>query len=294
MTPTIVIIALLGYFALLLGISWLASRRHSGNSAFFSGGRQAPWPLVAIATIGAAISGVTFVSVPGMVGAKSYSYLQMTLGFIAGYAVIAWVLLPLFYRLKLVSIYGYLKDRFGGNTYKTGAWFFFLSKMSGAAVRFFVVCLVLQTLVFQPLQLPFEVAVVASIALIWVVTARGGVTSVIWVDVLRSLCLVLSVILCIVFIAKSLGLSLGDLPSVISSHHTSRVWFFDDFSSSLWFGKQFVAGMFMAIAMTGLDQDMMQRSLACTDANSSRKNMMVGGIAQAFVIAAFLLLGTML
>ena len=294
MQPTVVVITLLSYFALLLIISWAATRGKAGNSSFFSGGRKAPWPLVAIATVGAAISGVTFVSVPGMVGAKGYSYLQMTLGFIAGYVVIAWVLLPLFYRLRLVSIYGYLKDRFGMKTYKTGAWFFFLSKMSGAAVRFFVVCLVLQTLVFEPLRLPFEVAVVASILLIWVVTARGGVTSVIWVDVLRSLCLVLSVILCIFFIAKSLGLSLGDLPQVIMDHRTSKAWFFDEPASPLWFGKQFLAGMFMVIAMTGLDQDMMQRSLACADASSSRKNMIVGGVVQSFVIAAFLLLGTML
>ena len=178
MTPTIVIITIAAYFALLMVISWFASRG-SNNSTFFNGNRQAPWGLVAFAMIGAAISGVTFISVPGMVAAKGYSYLQMVLGFIVGYFAIAFVLVPIFYRRNLISIYGYLEDRFGKSTYHTGAWFFFVSKMLGAAVRFYVVCVVLQSMVFGPLGIPFAITVVVSILLIWIYTVQGGVKTLI-------------------------------------------------------------------------------------------------------------------
>ncbi len=177
MSPITVIITVACYFALLLGVSWLSSRgsRGADNASFFTGSRKAPWPVVAFAMIGAAISGVTFISVPGMVAAKSYSYLQMVLGFIVGYAVISMVLVPVFYRQGLVSIYGYLDSRFGKASYRSGAWIFFISKMLGASVRFFVVCAVLQILVFTPLGIPFAVNVMLTIALIWLYTVRGGV-----------------------------------------------------------------------------------------------------------------------
>lgn len=176
MSPITVIITVACYFALLLGVSWLSSRgsRGADNASFFTGSRKAPWPVVAFAMIGAAISGVTFISVPGMVAAKSYSYLQMVLGFIVGYAVISMVLVPVFYRQGLVSIYGYLDSRFGKASYRSGAWIFFISKMLGASVRFFVVCAVLQILVFTPLGIPFAVNVMLTIALIWLYTVRGG------------------------------------------------------------------------------------------------------------------------
>ena len=289
----IVIITIIGYFLLLMGISWFASRG-SDNSTFFTGNRKTPWPVVAFAMIGAAISGVTFISVPGMVAAKGYAYLQMVLGFIVGYFVIAFVLVPMFYKRNLISIYGYLEQRFGRSTCRSGAWFFFLSKMLGAAVRFFVVCAVLQMLVFSPLHIPFIFNVIVTIALIWLYTVQGGVKTLIWTDTLKSFCLIMSVILCIYFVATNLGFSFGELTTAITSHESSRMFFFDNPKEGTYFWKQFLAGVFMAIATTGLDQDMMQRNLACADHKQSQKNMIVSGITQFFVIALFLLLGTLL
>ena len=289
----IVILTIIGYFAVLMGISYFASRG-SDNSTFFNGKREAPWALVTLAMIGAAISGVTFISVPGMVAAKGYAYLQMVLGFIVGYFVIALVLVPLFYKKNLVSIYGYLEERFGRHTYRTGAWFFFISKMLGAAVRFFVVCAVLQLLVFDPLGIPFIFNVIVSIALIWLYTVQGGVKTVIWTDTLKSFCLVMSVILCIYFVGTNLGMNFGEMVSSIKGHETSRMFFFDNPKEGTYFWKQFLAGIFTAIAINGLDQDMMQRALACKGARDSQKNLIVSGIVQFFVIALFLLLGTLL
>ena len=290
--PVIVIITIVAYFALLMAV-YFASRG-SDNSTFFTGNRRAPWPVVAFAMIGAAISGVTFISVPGMVVSKGYAYLQMVLGFIVGYFVIAFVLVPLFYKRNLISIYGYLEERFGTNTYRAGAWFFFVSKMLGAAVRFFVVCAVLQLLVFSPLHVPFIFNVIVTIALIWLYTVQGGVKTLIWTDTLKSFCLIMSVILCIYFVATNLGFSFGEMTAAISDHHTSRMFFFDNPKEGTYFWKQFLAGVFMAIATNGLDQDMMQRNLACRDTGQSQKNMIVSGITQFFVIALFLLLGTLL
>ncbi len=293
MTPTIIIITIAAYVLLLMGISYFAGRG-SDNSTFFTGNRRAPWPVVAFAMIGAAISGVTFISVPGMVEAKGYAYLQMVLGFIVGYFVIAFLLVPMFYRRNLISIYGYLEQRFGTGTYSTGAWFFFLSKMLGAAVRFFVVCAVLQLLVFSPLHIPFVFNVIVTIALIWLYTVQGGVKTLIWTDSLKSFCLIMSVVLCIYFVATNLGYSFGEMTSAIKEHHTSRMFFFDNPKEGTYFWKQFLAGVFMAIATTGLDQDMMQRNLACKNFRQSQKNMIVSGVTQFFVIALFLLLGTLL
>lgn len=289
----IVIITIAAYFVLLFLVSYFASRG-SDNSTFFTGNRKAPWPLVAFAMIGAAISGVTFISVPGMVVAKGYAYLQMVLGFIVGYFCIAFVLVPLFYKKNLISIYGYLEDRFGRSTYRTGAWFFFLSKILGASVRFFVVCAVLQLLVFSPLHIPFVFNVIVTIALIWLYTMQGGVKTLIWTDTLKSFCLIMSVILCIYFVAANLGYSFGELTAAVSGHNTSRMFFFDNPKEGTYFWKQFIAGVFMAIATNGLDQDMMQRNLACKDPRESRKNMIVSAITQFFVIALFLVLGTLL
>lgn len=293
MSPLVVIITVVAYFGLLLGVSWLASRGGSASS-FFNGDRRMPWGIVAFAMIGSAISGVTFISVPGMVGAKSYSYLQMAMGFVAGYIVIALVLVPLFYRLRLLSIYGYLESRFGRPVYKLGAFFFVLSKLLGAGVRFFVVCAVLQILVFGPLGIPFALNVAVTVALIWLYTVRGGVKSLIWTDLIKSFCLIMSVVLSILYVARGLGLDGGSMWHEIISHPTARVFHFDDPSQPVWFWKQFVAGMFLAIAMNGLDQDMMQRHLSCIDSVASRKNMIVSGVLQLGVIALFLLLGTAL
>ena len=293
MTPIVILITIIAYFALLFVVSAIAGRG-SDNASFFTGSRQAPWLVVAFATMGAAISGVTFISVPGMVVAKGYSYLQMVLGFIVGYVAIAFVLVPLFYKRNLLSIYGYLEQRFGMATYRSGAWFFFVSKMLGASVRFFVVCVVLQSLAFGPMGVPFVVNVVITIALIWLYTMQGGVKTVIWTDTLKSFCLVMSVVLCIIFIARGLGLDFGSMVSAVVNDETSQVFYFDDPKSGEYFWKQFVAGIFMVIATSGLDQDMMQRNLACRNSRDSQKNMIVSGISQFFVIALFLVLGTLL
>ena len=215
--PIVIIITIAAYFLLLLAVSYFASRG-SDNSTFFNGNRKAPWPVVAFAMIGATISGVTFISVPGMVVTKGYAYLQMVLGFIVGYFAIAFVLVPMFYKRNLLSIYGYLEERFGASTYRTGAWFFFISKMLGAAVRFLVVCSVLQLLVFSPLHIPFVFNVIVTIALIWLYTVQGGVKTLIWTDTLKSFCLIMSVILCIYFVATNLGFSFGEMVSSITDH----------------------------------------------------------------------------
>ena len=292
-TPLIVLATIIGYFILLFIISWAATRKTDSEAAL-TGGREAPWFIVAIAMLGAPISGVTFVSVPGMVVAKGYSYLQMTLGFIVGYFVIAYVLLPLFYKRKLVSIYGYLEQRFGAGTHKTGAWFFFISKMLGAAVRFYVVCVTLQLLVFAPMGIPFIINVIATIALIFLYTLQGGVKTVIWTDTLKSFCLIMSVVLCIFFVARGLGYDLGGMCKAIAGDESSRMFYFDDPKDGLYFWKQFIAGVFMVIATTGLDQDLMQRTLASKNAQESKKGLIVSGITQFFVIALFLILGTLL
>ncbi len=292
-TAWIVLATIAGYFALLFLISWLTGRK-ADNAGFFTGNRKSSWLMVTVAMIGASISGVTFISVPGAVLAGGYSYMQMVLGFFVGSVLVALVLIPMFYKMNLMSIYGYLENRFGLASYRTGAWFFFVSKMLGASVRFFVVCVVLQTLVFGPLHVPFTVNVVLTVALIWLYSFQGGVKSLIWTDSLKTLCLVLSVVCCIVFIAQSLGLSFGELPAAVAGHPTSQVFFFDDPNDGHYFWKQFIAGVFMVIATTGLDQDLMQRTLSCKNFRESQKNMILSSFIQIFVIGLFLVLGTLL
>ena len=291
MNPIAVLLTISVYFVMLFGISWWAGRG-SDNAAFFNGGRQSAWYMVAFAMIGSMISGVTFVSVPGMVAASGYGYLQMILGFVVGQLLIAYVLVPLFYRMNLTSIYEYLEQRFGLSTYKSGAWLFFVSKTLGAAVRFYLVCLTLQLLVFGPLHIPLVVNVALSMALVWLYTSQGGVKSLIWADSLKTLCLLLSVILSIVFIAKNLGLDLNSLCATVWDEH--RIFFFDDISEKQYFWKQFLAGVFTMIATNGLDQDLMQRNLSCRNSRESQKNMIISGVMQLPVIALFLFLGTLL
>ena len=293
MTPWIVLATILGYFGLLFLITYLANRK-SKDAGFYADSVKAPWYIVSFATMGAAISGVTFVSVPGMVEAKGFSYLQMQFGFIIGYAVVAFMLVPMFYKRNLVSIYGYLAQRFGSSTHKSGAWFFFVSKMLGAAVRFYVVCVTLQALVFQPLGIPFEVNVLFTVALIWLYTKQGGVKTVIWTDTLKSFCLVASVVLCIIIIASNLGYGFGDIFGAIAKDKNSQLFFFDNPKEGTYFWKQFIAGIFMVIATCGLDQDMMQRNLACKNFKESQKNMLVSAFTQVIVVGLFLCLGVLL
>ena len=285
---------MLGWFALVLGVSFAASRGAGSASDFFNGGRKAPWWVVAIALIGAPMSGVTFVSVPGMVEDTSMSYLQMVLGFVAGYIVIAYVLTPVFFRKNTVSIYQYLEERFGASSHKTGAWFFFISKMLGASVRLFLVCITLQLMVFGPLGLPFALNVLLSMLIVLAYTYKGGMKSVLWTDVLKTLCMIISVVLTIAFIASDLGLDASGTIEAVRGSRLSRIFFFDDPNHPRFFWKQFLAGVFTAIAMTGLDQDLMQRTLSSRNAADSRKNLITGGLMQIPVVFLFLFLGVLL
>ncbi|GAE14220.1 sodium/iodide co-transporter [Bacteroides pyogenes JCM 6292] len=244
--------------------------------------------------IGASISGVTYISVPGMVAGSGFGYLQMVMGFIVGQLVIAYVLVPLFYKMNLVSIYEYLENRFGMRSYRTGAWFFFVSKMLGASVRLFLVCLTLQLLVFDPLRLPFLLNVTITVLLVWLYTFRGGVKSLIWTDSFKTLCLVVSVGLTIYYITGELRLSFGEMLGAIADSDMSRLFFFDDVNDRQFFFKQFLAGIFTTIAISGLDQDMMQRNLSCKNSKDSQKNMVVSICLQFVVILMFLMLGVML
>jgi len=293
MTPLAVIITVLSYFVVMFAVSWISSRG-SDNASFFTGNRKSNWLVVAFAMIGSTMSGVTFVSVPGMVGASAFGYMQMCLGFIAGYLVIAYVLVPLFFKLNVVSIYQYLENRFGVSSYKTGAWFFFISKILGASVRLFLVCLTLQLLIFDPLGLPFFLNVLISVAIVFVYTFRGGVKSVIWTDTLKTFCMILAVVLSIIFIAKNLGLDFGGIVATIKNSPQSRVFVFDDVNSAQYFWKQFLGGLFTVVAMTGLDQDMMQRTLSCKNYKDSQKNLITSTLMQTVVIFMFLCLGVLL
>lgn len=292
-SPLVASITVLLYLAFLFAISYITSRKND-NSGFFVGGRQSSWIVVSIATIGSTISGVTFVSVPGMVQTNGFAYLQMVMGFVVGQFLIAYVLVPMYYRLKLVSVYEYLKERFGMNSYHTGAWFFFISKMLGAAVRVYLVCLTLQILIFEPLGIPFILNAAVTMLVVWLYTYRGGVKTVIWTDLFKTLCLVLSVVLCIYFIAQGMGYNLAGVCQSVFSDDMSRIFFFDDFNDRRFFPKQFFAGVFTIIATTGLDQDLMQRNLSCKNSSESRKNMMVSILLQFIVISLFLMLGVLL
>jgi len=293
MSPFLVLSTIICYFIVLFTISYLAGRK-ADNQGFFIGNRKSPWFVVAFAMIGSTISGVTFVSVPGMVATSNFSYLQMVMGFVVGQLIIAFLLIPLFYKMNLVSIYEYLEKRFGISSYKTGAWFFFISKMLGAAVRLFLVCVVLQLLVFKPLHLPFILNIVFTVSLVWLYTFRGGVKSLIWTDTLKTFCLVSSVVLCIYYIASELNFGFSGMVQAVTDNSYSKMFFFDDVNDKRYFFKQFFAGIFTMIAMTGLDQDMMQRNLSCKNFRDSQKNMITSGIFQFFVVLLFLVLGVLL
>ena len=290
MNPLTILFVIAGYFALLFFISYLAGRK-ADNAGFFSGNRSSNWLLVAMSTIGAAISGVTFVSVPGMVSTSGWAYMQMVLGFTVGQFLIAYVLIPLYYKFNLTSIYQYLQQRFGMSTYKSGAWLFFVSKMLGASVRLFVVSEVLQLLVFDKLAVPvpFWVNAIITVLIVYLCTFKGGVKSLIWTDLLKTCCLILSVALSIYFVLRA-GVNIDGW----SSSDMTRVFFFDNPKEGTYFWKQFLAGIFLVIATTGLDQDLMQRTLSCKNPRESQKNIIVGALMQIVVIGLFLFLGYLL
>ena len=293
MTPAAVLATVLGYIAVLFAVAWISGRR-ADNAGFFTGNRRTPWYMAAFAMIGAAISGVTFISVPGSVAVDSFSYMQMVAGFTVGQFVVAFVLIPLFYRLRVVSLYEYLDDRFGVASHRTGAWFFFISKILGAALRVYVVCAVLQLLVFDRYGLPFWFNALITMAFVWLYTQQGGVKSLIWTDSLKTFCLVASLVLSIVFIMRGLDFSFSDTVREVSSSPMSRIFFFDDPASERSFWKMFAAGIVLLVCMTGLDQDLMQRNMSCATPRDSQKNIVLTAVSQIVVIFLFLVLGVLL
>ena len=284
----VILLTLAAYFGLLLLFSRFTARRHADNETFYRGNRRSPWLMVAYGMVGASISGVTLVSVPGMVLKIDMTYMQTCLGFILGYVAVAFLLLPLYYRLNLTTIYGYLGQRLGLRSYRTGASFFLLSKMTGAAVRFYVVCMILQRFVFDGLGVPFWLTAVVMVTLIWLYTHRGGIRTLVWTDTFQTTCLFASIILIFCQVADALGWSLLTAVREVAASDMSRMLVWDDWLSKQYFWKQFLSGIFIVIVMTGLDQDMMQKNLTCKDLRSAQKDMCLYGVA--FVPANLLLL----
>jgi Na+/proline symporter len=299
MKPLYIILLIAAYFGVLVLISYFTGKEDS-NAAFFKANKSAPWYLVAFGMIGASLSGVTFISVPGAVETKQFGYFQVVLGYFVGYLVIAYVLLPLYYRLNLTSIYTYLKDRFGTVSYKTGSIAFLISRTVGAAFRLFLVAKVLQLLVFDQIivfgnPIPFPVTVIITIALIWLYTFKGGMKTIIFTDTLQTLFMLVSVVVTIVFLAKALDLnSISEVYTNVKDSTMSKVFFFGDSNNPQFFIKSFLAGMFITITMTGLDQDMMQKNLTCKNIKEAQKNMISFSIVLVFVNLLFLALGLML
>ena len=283
----------LGYFCLLFGISRWTGRKAT-NETFYRGNRRSPWYMVAFGMIGASISGVTFVSVPGMVTGIGMTYLQTCLGFIVGYVVVAFVLLPLYYRLNLTTIYSYLGNRLGPRSYLTGASFFLLSNTTGAAVRFYVVCIILQRFVFEAMGVPFVLTAIGMVLLIWLYTRKGGIRTLVFTDVLQTSCMYAALLMIIWQVVGDLGMSWGEAVSAVASDGKSRIFVFDDWMSKQYFWKQFLSGAFIVIVMTGLDQDMMQKNLTCRSLGDAQKNMCTYGVMFVPANLLFLSLGVLL
>ena len=292
MNTTIALVILVAYFAMLIVVSFYTSRG-ADTTTFFTANRQSPWWLVAFGMIGTSLSGVTFISVPGAVGKIGFSYFQVVLGYIVGYFVIGSVLMPLYYRLNLISIYGYLEQRFGFWSYKIGAGFFLLARTVGSAVRLYVAANVLQLALFNALGVPFEVSVLITIGLIWLYTFKGGVKTIILTDSLQTIFLVTAVVLTIVLISQQLGLSFSGLVQTVKESSMSQVFFWDS-NDPKNFVKQFISGAFIAIVMTGLDQDLMQKNLTCKNIGEAQKNMFWFTLTLVFVNFMFLSLGVLL
>ncbi len=289
----IIVLTILIYFVVLFSVSRWTGRKAT-NEVFFRAERKSPWYMVAFGMVGASISGVTFVSVPGMVMKMDMTYLQTCLGFILGYFVVAFLLLPLYYRLNLTSIYTYLGQRFGPRAYKTGAWFFLISKMSGAAVAFYVVCMLLQRYVFEEVGVPFVLTVAGLVALIWLYTRRGGIKTLVWTDTVQTFCLLGALLLIIYKVIGELGMTPAEAAKAVNDHPFSRIFVFDDWMSRQNFWKQFLSGIFIVIVMTGLDQDKMQKNLTCKTLREAQKDMCSYGFAFVPVNLLFMALGVLL
>lgn len=293
MQPLHILLLIGAYFGVLLLISYFTGK-NSGNDAFFKANKQSPWYIVAFGMIGASLSGVTFISVPGWVEASQFSYMQVVLGYILGYLVIGTILLPLYYRLNLTSIYTYLLERFGNYSYKTGASFFLLSRVIGASFRLFLVANVLQAILFDALGVPFWITVVITILLIWLYTFKSGIKTIVWTDTLQTLFMLISVGVAIYYISGGLQIKESNLLAHLLNSELSKTFFFDDFKSANYFWKQFLSGAFIAIVMTGLDQDMMQKNLTCRNLKDAQKNMFWFTIVLTIVNFIFLGLGLLL
>lgn len=289
----IIIVTILLYFCALLIFSKVTSRKAT-NDTFYRANRRSPWYMVAFGMVGASISGITFVSVPGMVIKTDMTYLQMCLGFIVGYFLVAFLLLPIYYRYNLTTIYTYLRLRLGVSSYKTGASFFLLSKMTGAAVRFFVVCIILQRFVLDSVGVPFWVTVPAMVLLIWLYTRKGGIKTLVWTDTFQTSCMFVALLLIIYYVMQRLGMGVGEAAHAIVADTHSRIFVFDDWVSKQNFWKQFLSGIFVVIVMTGLDQDMMQKNLTCKSLKDAQKDMCTYGFAFVPANLLFLCLGILL
>ena len=293
MSSSLILTLLLGYFLVLILISHLTGKNDS-NVDFFKAGKQSPWYLVAFGMIGASLSGVTFISVPGWVEASQFSYFQVVLGYMVGYVVVAFVLLPVYYKLNVTSIYEYLFQRFGFVSHKTGAFFFFISRVLGAAFRLYLVAIVLQQFVFSEWNVPFEITVIISILLIWIYTFKGGIKTIVWTDTLQTLFMITAVVLSIYFITDRLGWSFSEFLASEELKQYSTIFNTDSVLDKNYFLKSFFGGMFVTICMTGLDQDMMQKNLTCKSLKDAQKNMLSFSIVLTLVTFLFMLLGALL
>lgn len=292
MNPIVLLGIIIAYFALLLIVA-LKTGKNSNNDSFFIGNRKSNWMLVAFGMIGTSLSGVTFVSVPGAVGADQFHYLQITLGYLIGYVVIAYILLPLYYRLQLTSIYGYLQQRMGNLSYKSGAWIFIVSRLVGATARLYLVVNILQVALLDNLGVPFIVTTLVILAMIILYTYEGGVKTIVWTDTLQTTCMLLGLIICSVYMMNHLGLNLFESFSAMHDKGYTEV-LNTDINSKSFFFKQILAGAFITITMTGIDQEMMQKSLSVTKLRDSQKNMVVLGFILVGVISLFLFMGGLL
>ncbi|MEA1872917.1 MAG: sodium:solute symporter [Bacteroidota bacterium] len=293
MSSGLILSIILGYFLVLMLISAFTSK-HADSASFFLGDRKSPWFVVAFGMLGASLSGVTFISVPGWIIDTDFAYMQMVFGYFFGYLVIAFVLLPIYYRLNLTSIYTYLDNRFGLAAYKTGAWFFLVSRVIGASFRLYIVADVLQLVVFDAWGVPFWLTVIISIIFIWLYTFRGGIKTIIWTDFLQTTLMLSALIATIVILSRQMGLSFTGLVDAIQSSTYSKMFVFDDWHSKQHFVKQILSGMLITIVMTGLDQDMMQKNLSCKNLKDAKKNMVSYGLAFIPFNLLFLSLGVLL
>ena len=293
MSESLIVIVVLSYFSLLFVVSSL-TKGNSDNKTFFSGNKESPWYIVAFGMVGASLSGITFISVPGDVGSTSLTYFQVVLGYLFGYFVVAFVLLPIYYKQNLTSIYEYLGDRFGRKSHMTGAFFFFISRVLGAAFRLFLVAIVLQEFVFNSWGIPFEFTVTISILLIWIYTFRGGIKTVVWTDTLQTFLMILSVFLSIYYITTSLDIGFIEFLNSDDFNTKSEIFVTDSILEKNHFLKSFIGGIFITICMTGLDQDMMQKNLTCKTLRDAQKNMIVFSLILVAVTLVFLILGTLL